>query len=109
MKLEKQKFRINEIPRNTRKMILKFILWFIILPLLSNRTLKWALFALFWQTFSETARDRDLQSCQLKAPDKSNLLKKISLSSEKWFPTYNIFYSTEVGYLVLIVVNVVCK
>ena len=76
IKLEKHKFRINEIPRNTRKMILKFILWLIVLRLLSNRTFKWALFALFWQTCFETARDKDLQSCQLKAPDKPNLLKK---------------------------------
>ena len=33
----------------------------------------------------------DLKSCQLIASDKSKLLG--SLSSEKWFPIYSIFYS----------------
>ena len=38
-------------------------------------------------------RDSDLKSCQIIASDKSNLLRKSCLSSEKWFPSYNIFYS----------------
>ena len=50
-----------------------------------------------------------LESCQVIASDKSNLLRKVEFLLKSGFQTIVFFIPLEVGFLVIIVVNFVYK
>ena len=53
--------------------------------------------------------DKDLKSCQVIGSNKSNLLRKVDFLLKSSFQVIAFFISLEVGYLVKIVLNFVCK
>ena len=58
---------------------------------------------------SQIRRDRDLKICQVIASDKSNLLRTADFLLKCGFQVKAFFILSEVGYLVIIVVNFVYK